>query len=129
MIYDYELINERDHPIIKGSIVGPSGNEELIMIVDTGFEGSLLIPSRLYKKLGFLKREHPVSEFPTLETVSGMVLKIRSAPAKLCIENLKLDIDVWTMSDCSEILLGIDVLNELSLKLNGPEKVLEILLS
>jgi hypothetical protein len=56
-----------------------------------------------------------------------MVLKIRSAPAKLCIENLKLDIDVWKMSDCSEILLGINVLNELSLKLNGPEKVLEIL--
>jgi len=43
MRYDYELINERNHPIIKGTIVGPSGNEELIMMVDTGFEGYLLI--------------------------------------------------------------------------------------
>jgi predicted aspartyl protease len=70
MKYDYEQINERNHPIIKGTIIGPSGNEELVMIVDTGFEGSLLVPSRLYKKLVFLKREHPISEFPILETVS-----------------------------------------------------------
>ena len=62
MRYDYELINERNHPIIKGTIVGPSRNEELIMMVDTGFEGFLLIPSELYNKLGFLKREHPISE-------------------------------------------------------------------
>lgn len=126
MKYDYETINEQLHPVIKGTLFGPSKSEKLTMIVDTGFEGHLLIPSRLYKKLGFIKYEHPVSEFPTLETVAGMVIKIRSAPAKLNIKDLKMGIDVWTMPDCSEILLGLEVINELLLKLNGPEKVLEI---
>ena len=127
MKYEYEMLNERLHPVIKGTLIGPSKNEELAMIVDTGFEGHILIPTRLYKKLGFFKYEHSTSEFPILETLAGMVLKIRSAPAKLCIENLKIDIDVWTMPDCNEILLGLEVLDELLLKLNGPEKVLELL--
>lgn len=127
MKYDYELINEKLHPVIKGTLVSSSKKEELTMIVDTGFDGYLLIPSRLYKKLGFQKYEHPVSEFPILETVAGMVMKIRSAPANLYFGKLKIDIDVWTMPDCNEILLGIDVLDELLLKLDGPEKTLEIL--
>jgi clan AA aspartic protease len=127
MKYDYELINETLHPVIGGTLISPSREEELTMIVDTGFEGHLLIPSRLYKELGFIKYEHPISDFPVLETVSGMAIKIRSAPAQLYIKNLKMDIDVWTMPDCNEILLGLLALNELVLKLNGPEKILEIL--
>ena len=127
MKYDYELINEKLHPVIKATLVSSSKKEELTMIVDTGFDGHLLIPSRLYKKLGFQKYEHPVSEFPILETVAGMVMKIRSAPANIYIGDLKIDIDVWTMPDCDEILLGNEALDELLLKLDGPEKTLEIL--
>lgn len=127
MKYDYQIINDRLHPVISGILVGVSKSENLTMIVDTGFDGGLLIPTTLYKKLGFRKYEHPASEFPILETPTGMVLKIKSAPAKLCIDNLKIDIDVWTMPDCNEILLGLEVLEKLFLKLNGPEKVLEIL--
>lgn len=127
MKYDYESINEKLHPVIKGTLISSSKKEKLTMIVDTGFDGYLLIPSKLYKKLGFQKYEHPISEFPILETVAGMVIKIRSAPANLYIGNLKIDIDVWTMPDCNEILLGIEVLDELLLKLDGPEKTLEIL--
>ncbi len=127
MKYDYEIINEKLHPVINGTLIGPSRKEVLSMIVDTGFEGHILIPSRLYKKFGFQKYEHSPSEFPILETVAGMAIKIRSAPAKLIIEDLQIDIDVWTMPECNEILLGLEVLDELVLKLNGPEKVLEIL--
>ncbi len=127
MKYDYEIINEKLHPVIKGTLIGPFKKEDLTMIVDTGFEGHVLIPYRLYKNLGFQKYEHSSSEFPILETVAGMALKIRSAPAKLHIENLQIDIDVWTMPECNEILLGLGVLDELLLKLNGPENVLEIL--
>lgn len=54
MKYDYEIINEKLHPVIKGILIGPS---------------------RLYKKLGFQKYEHSSSEFPILETVAGMALK------------------------------------------------------
>jgi clan AA aspartic protease len=127
MKYGYEEINEEFHPVIRGILAGPLRSEDLTFIVDTGFEGNILIPSRLYKKLGFYKYENPASEFPILETVAGMVIKIRSAPAKLCIENLKMTIDVWTMPDCNELLLGLDVLNKLFIKLNGPERTLEIL--
>ncbi len=127
MKYDYEIINEKLHPVINGILKGPSRKEELSMIVDTGFEGHILIPSRLYKKFGFQKYEHSASEFPILETVAGMAIKIRSAPAELIIDDLQIEIDVWTMPECNEILLGLEVLDELILKLNGPEKVLEIL--
>ncbi len=127
MKYDYEIIGEKLHPVIKGMLVGPSKKDELTMIVDTGFEGHLIIPSRLYKHFGFQKYEHAISEFPILETVGGMVIKIRSAPALLKIEDHKMDIDVWTMPDCNEILLGLEVLNKLILKLDGLENVLEIL--
>jgi len=127
MKYDYEAVNDRLHPVIKGTLISPSKSKELTLVVDTGFEGHLLIPTKLYRQLGFLKYEHPVSEFPILETAAGMVLKIRSAPARLSIENLKMDIDVWTTPDCNEILLGLEVLNQLRLMLDGHEKVLEIL--
>jgi predicted aspartyl protease len=89
MKYDYEIINEKLHPVIIGTLIGPSKKEDLRMIVDTGFEGHVLIPFKLYKKLGFQKYEHSDSEFPILETVVGMAIKIRSATAKLCIENLQ----------------------------------------
>ncbi len=127
MKYDYEIINEKLHPVINCTLIGPSKKEDLTMIVDTGFEGHVLIPSILYRKLGFQKYEHSPSEFPILETVAGMAIKIRSASAKLLIENIKIDIDVWTMPECNEILLGLEVLDQLLLKLNSPEKVLEIL--
>ncbi|MCX9083803.1 MAG: hypothetical protein OIN87_03270 [Candidatus Methanoperedens sp.] len=129
MKYDYEEINERFHPVINGILAGPSKMEDLTFIVDTGFEGNILIPLKLYKKLGFHKYENPASESPLLETVAGMVIKIRSAPAKLRIENLEMTIDVWTMPDCNELLLGLAVLDNLLIKLNGPEKLLEILKS
>jgi predicted aspartyl protease len=129
MKYDYEEINERSHPVISGILAGPSRSENFSFSVDTGFEGNILIPSKLYKKMGFHKYENPASEFPILETVAGMVIKIRSAPAKLCIENLEMYIDIWTMPDCNELLLGLDVLDKLLLKLNGPERILEILKS
>lgn len=127
MRYDYEVINGKSYPTIRGIIVTPTTREELTMRVDTGFEGYLLIPHKMYKKLDFFKREHPISEFPVIETVTGMVTKIRSAPAKLCIEDIEMNIDVWTMPECNEILLGLDVINEMVLKLNGIEKVLEII--
>ncbi len=127
MKYDYETLNENVHPVITGTLVAPFRNEELTMIVDTGFEGYLLIPYKMYRELGFSKHEHPISEFPFIEAVTGMVTKIRSAPAKLRIGTIALCIDVWTMPDCNEILLGLDVLNKLLLKLNGPERILEIL--
>ena len=127
MKYDYEAINGKAHPVIRGTLVAPFQNEELTMMVDTGFEGCLLIPYRTYRELGFLKREYPTSEFPVIETVTGMVTKIRSAPAKLCIGTITLNIDVWTMPECGEFLLGLDVLNELLLKLDGHERVLEVL--
>ena len=31
------------------------------------------------------------------------------------------------MSDCTEILMGLGILNEIMLKLDGPEKILEIM--
>ncbi len=124
---DYETINGKAHPVISGTLAAPFRSEELIMMVDTGFEGDLLIPYRMYRELGFLKREHPISEFPFIETATGMSAKIRSAPAKLCIGTIAVDIDVWTMPECGEVLLGLDVLNRLLLKLNGPERTLEIL--
>nr|QNO49275.1 hypothetical protein ANJBEOKM_00015 [Methanosarcinales archaeon ANME-2c ERB4] len=74
-----------------------------------------------------MKREHPVSEFPIIETAMGISAKIRSAPAKLCIGTIAVDIDVWTMPECVEVLRGLDVLNELLLKLDGIERVLEVL--
>ncbi len=51
MKYDYEVINERLHPVIRGILVGESNREDLTMTVDTGFDGGLLIPTRLYKNL------------------------------------------------------------------------------
>ncbi|MBU3965826.1 MAG: hypothetical protein KKG76_00385 [Euryarchaeota archaeon] len=127
MNYDYERIFDKFHPVIRGTLMGPIKYQELTMMVDTGFEGYVLIPSRLYEKLGFRKYEHSALEFPIIETVNGMIMKMRSAPAKLCIGKLHIDIDVWTMPECNEILLGLKVLDELKVKLNGPEKVLEIL--
>ncbi len=58
MKYDYEIINEKLHPVINGTLIGPLQKANLSMIIDTGFDGHILIPSRLYKKFGFQKYEH-----------------------------------------------------------------------
>lgn len=38
MKYDYEAINDRLHPVIKGTLISPSKSKELTMVVDTGFD-------------------------------------------------------------------------------------------
>jgi hypothetical protein len=43
MKYDYEEINERSHPVISGILAGPSRSENFSFIVDTVFEGNILI--------------------------------------------------------------------------------------
>lgn len=123
---DYEGINGKVNPVINGTLVAPSKNKELAMMVDTGFEGCLLVPQRMYRELGFLKREHPASEFLFIETARGISAKIR-APAKLCIMGAAMEIDLWTMPEYGGVLLGPDVLNRLLLKLDGAERVPEVL--
>jgi len=43
MKYDYEEINERLLQVINGILAGPIKSEDLTFIVDTGFEGNILI--------------------------------------------------------------------------------------
>jgi len=53
--WPYKQVNGIDVPVVGVSIVGPTGtfqgNDELLVRVDTGYDGFFLISEDLYKKL------------------------------------------------------------------------------
>ncbi len=112
-----------DYPVLKVrlyNVLGMEFPEEIEVPVDTGFEGSLMLRTEDYEF--FMVGELPRDYWRTYSTLAGSVL-MRVARAIAVIGGTRLEIYVETpYFGRGRRLLGREVLNKLTLVLDGPDR-------
>ncbi len=133
MEYDYEktLFSEVFAPKIPKLIVKNllgSKKKSLNVLIDTGYDGFLVIPEKIYEDLNLDTFEIIEDEVPYVETFSGEKFLLRTANTLIEIDEL-LDetiIEVDTTPYCREPLIGRQLLELFITVLNGHEKRLTL---
>ena len=95
--------------------------------VDTGFEGTLLIPISSFNNLNLMKSQLPPDFKNIAITASGEQIELYSAYARLTVPNLLEDfeIEIDSHATCHHSLIGRGFLNILKTIIDGPNEIVE----
>src|SRR3990172_1113525 len=87
--YDVPLQNKIPAPFLEIVVSDPSGRKRVILspMVDTGYDGALLLPLDTYNELSLYAYQYPDGEVVG-ETVTGEKIDLLSAEAKIEISGL-----------------------------------------
>ncbi|MEX2725018.1 MAG: hypothetical protein Q6367_014090 [Candidatus Freyarchaeota archaeon] len=92
----------------------------LSAMVDTGFDGYLIIPFNIFQELRLDQYEVPPDLIETTETFSGEIIKLRTSLALVEIKGLlEKQVEIDTHENCQEPLLGRLFLENLVTILDG----------
>lgn len=129
----YKQVRGIDVPAVGVSIVGPTGSfpkdDELLIRVDTGYDGFFLISEDLYKKLRFRLSEMPRELWAAGKTVTGELFVLRRASLILRVPKAKLSLEGFgeTFKGNEDDLLGLKFLEALTITLDGPKRMTRLL--
>ena len=94
---------------------------ELESVVDTGFDGWLMVATGLYRQLGFELRERPEELYPVYRTVSGTAVFRRSyGVARLAGKGMEVEV-ITPLHGGGKNLLGRRVLSGFTTLLHRAE--------
>lgn len=124
--YATPAISNVPAPYIKIVLYTPERNLRypsegtLNAMVDTGFDGYLIIPVNIFHELRLDAYEVPPDLIEVTETFSGESIKLRTSQAIVEIQGLlEKQVEIDTHENCSEPLLGRLFLQNLITTLNG----------
>ncbi len=122
--YPYVKGFREDYPVLRVKLYNVAMDEygSLDIAIDTGFEGSILLPSNIYEF--FMIGELPRSMWRTYRTLTGFIT-MRIARAIVEVNNVKIETFVETpLYGGEKTLIGRELLNKLTLVLDGLKKEL-----
>lgn len=131
--WPYRQVNGIDVPAVGVSILGPTGafpgKGELLVRVDTGYDGFFLISEGLYKKLRLRLSETPRQLWAIGRSVTGEVFVLRRASMMVEVPKAGLRLEGYgeTFKRNEEDLLGLRFLEALRITLDGPSKMTRLL--
>ena len=109
-------------PIIQAELIVANKREKYTFVVDTGYDGSLLIPYSIYKELELKRYELPKNLWDVGETVSGEIIPLIASLCKVKIGNTVFETTVETFEGNKEFLAGISFLDKFITTLEGDTK-------
>ena len=123
----YPVIGVAIENPVTGKVFPDEG--EILASVDTGYEGFLLIPERVYNDMGFTLAEMEKDCWAVGETITGQEIELITAYATIKIPALKIEIkgQVETFKGNNEFIAGLSLLERLRVLLDGPRKKLVVL--
>lgn len=128
--YQKSIISDLSAPYIPLIISDPleKQNIEEKALIDTGYDGEVLIPKTIYDKLNLRAFEYSMDVVSIAETASGEKLQLLSASAAITIkgDDLVSIVTIDCHENCKEILIGRKYLQSYHLTLKGPEEKLVI---
>ena len=123
--HSYRLEEDRPNmPQIKLRITTPlRKNVEINVLVDTGYDGSLLLPVNLFTSLNIPAL--PESEFRALERPDGSLMFLPRGIAQVEITGQIFPVvEVEAIDTLNEILVGRELLQELDMALLGKKSLI-----
>ena len=118
--FQYDSSFEPPAPVVPVRIAGPAGGDSVLlpMLVDTGADCTL-IPASVARQLGL-----PQADFVAVLGVAGGKWRAVMHAAILALGELSIAARVVALSH--EAILGRDVLNQLRVTLDGPDRELSV---
>ena len=109
-------------PVMKVVLSDPAsrGSAEVNPMVDTGFDGGLLLPLEQYLGLGLQNFEEPEGTF-VARSASGLAFSLRSSRGMAAVGGTRFRCSVYTTPLLLRPLLGRELLNRLKVTLDGPK--------
>lgn len=131
--YNYEktvfsdILAPKIPDLIVKNLLG-SKQKSISVLIDTGYDGFLVIPEEIYEDLELSTFEVVEDEIPIVETITGEKITLRTAHSLLEIDKLLPEtiIEVDTTPHCTEPLIGRQLLELFIAMLNGPRKKLNL---
>ncbi|MHA1972470.1 MAG: hypothetical protein ACTSW1_05745 [Candidatus Hodarchaeales archaeon] len=128
--YKTPLVSDVEAPYLPLVLSDPLDmhSETVFGMIDTGYDGEILIPYQLFKELNLEAFEFSLDIVSYAETASGELLKLLSANASVMIEGIDISLLVIIDShkECKEVLIGRRFLENYNLLLQGQLRKLEI---
>lgn len=115
-------------PVISIKIGTPLTSKENLRefraLIDTGYDGSVLVSHETFEDLGLTAFKLPADLSGTAEFITGDQAAIKSAEGILFFEELDIELitNIDALHKIHEVLIGRQCLEELYLALRGPEK-------
>jgi len=114
-------------PIIKVKIITPYQEypgQWLEVLLDTGYDGGLLIPLDHFRNAGLSITELPVEEWDIAESITGETTLLQAAIANVRIDGIDdlFELRIETYQGNTALLLGLNGIKELFLCLDGPNQ-------
>lgn len=91
-------------------------------ILDTGYDGDILLKKELYQDLGYETRQLPEEEWDVGETVTGELIRLQATLANCKLEDQVLEVRVETINSLLANLIGRKLISQLETWINGSQK-------
>lgn len=117
-------------PYVDLLISNPLGSKtiECTAMIDTGYDGEIVVPIKLYDDLNLAAFEYSENLFAKAETITGEKLVLRTASGSVTIRGI--DVSIATTIDShrtlTEPLIGRKFLETFDVILKGKDKKTEI---
>ncbi len=109
-------------PFIRTFLYDPLSDKsiEVELVVDTGFQGGVLIPLRIYVELGLNLFEEPMV---IAQTAVGDKIELRVSRALIRINDMLIPCSAYTTLGVKKALLGREVLMKTGLLYKPPDEI------
>lgn len=110
--------------VVHGALGVLPNRDEILVCIETGYDGSLLLSEANLKQIGLHLSELPREYWPEGETVTGEAFQLRRALTIAYIPKtgFKLEGYVDTFEGNTENLTGLDFIKTMKLLLDGPSQ-------
>ena len=126
--WDYVSGNlRRSYPVLDVLIIVDGIANQFLFELDTGYDGSLLLPLHVFYELRLNEFEIPRKYWATAETVTGKKIILRTAIAEVQVGSLRFETEIETYEGNNLFLAGLGLIDEVKILLNGVEKRLCII--
>ncbi len=127
--YSFDENRRERLPIVRLKIITPYKEypaQWLDALIDTGYDGGLLIPPAHYRNAGLAASEIPVEDWDIAESITGGTTLLQAAIAEVKIQGLEKSVElrIETFQGNTAILLGLNGIRTLFLCLDGPNQTI-----
>ena len=98
-------------------------------LLDTGYDGDILLKNDLYRELGYETRQLPEEEWDVGETVTGELLRLPATLVNCKLDKVVLEVRIETINSLTVNLIGRNLISQLETWINGSQRQICFLFS
>ena len=121
--WDYlEMDGRTKVPIIQAELIIANKSYKYTFVLDTGYDGEILVPYVIYNELKLHRYELPRNLWSIGETISGERVSLVMAICKVRVQKFDFECLVETFKGNNEFLVGLSFIKKFITTLHGKKE-------